>query len=116
MIEALLDAGAHLKGHRALCVAAKFDRIDVIAFLLERGADINEIPENDDINDRAREEGVRNALCEAAWQGKVAALEFLLERGADTEIRNTKGRSALELAEMQGHESCVQVLNTWTML
>jgi ankyrin repeat protein len=114
MIEPLLDAGAHQNGRRALCIAAKEDRIDVATLLLERGSDINEIPDNDDINDLDRTAGVRNPLCEAAWQGKAAVLEFLLERGADAGIRDTMGRSALELAEMRGHESCVKVLNTWT--
>lgn len=116
VLEALLNAGAELKGRSALPNAAGQGRADLVAYLLERGADINEIPDNDDIYENARELGVKNALCKAASQGQSAVVELLLEQGADASIRDTKGRSALELAKKEGHESCIEILNRYAGL
>jgi ankyrin repeat protein len=113
ILEALLDAGAELKGRRALPTAAGEGRTDAVAFLLERGADINEIPDNDDMYENERGLGVENALCQAAWRGQTDAVELLLERGADWSVKDTKGRSAWELAEMAGHASCTQILTRY---
>jgi ankyrin repeat protein len=92
MIEALLDAGAYLKGRSALQIAAREGRIDVIALFLERGANIDEVPKNEDLDILDYDDGIKNALCEAAWRGQMAAMKMLLERGADMYIKDTKGR------------------------
>jgi len=113
VIDALLDSGAVVKGRSALPRAAGQGRTDVVAHLLDRGAVINEIPNNDDIFDNARELGVKNALCTAAWRGKAEVVKILLERGADASIKDTNGRSALELAEKERHQDCVDVLNRY---
>jgi ankyrin repeat protein len=110
VLDALINAGAELKGRSALPKAARQGRTEVVAHLLARGAVIDEVPDNDDILENARELGVKNALCMAAWQGQTEVLKMLLERGADVGIKDTNGRSALELAESEGHESCVDVL------
>ncbi|ORX97901.1 hypothetical protein BCR34DRAFT_463941, partial [Clohesyomyces aquaticus] len=52
----------------------------------------------------------KTALCKAAWKGLSAIVEMLLERGADAGIKDSKDGSALQLAEMEGHESCVEIL------
>jgi ankyrin repeat protein len=116
IIEALLDAGAHLNGRSALQIAAREGRVEVIALFLERGADIDEVPKNEDLDILDYNEGIKNALCEAAWRGQTAALEMLLERGADMYIKDTKGRLAVELAELGGHEICVENLKSHAML
>ncbi|XP_049644345.1 ankyrin repeat and LEM domain-containing protein 1 [Suncus etruscus] len=58
----------------------------------------------------------------AAW-GCRRGLELLLRRGADPELQDQDGLRALDLAEQQGHEACVRVLQglappvrTWTPL
>ncbi|KAI9034890.1 ankyrin repeat domain-containing protein [Aspergillus affinis] len=122
--DALLNAGAVLKGGFALRTAACWGHVAMVAFLLERGAAIDEIPINPYIMEEPWEPDEKNALCEAAWRGQAAVVEFLLEKGADPSIRDTKGRSALELAkagvddefcvklaEPGGHESCVKLLD-----
>ncbi|KIN03104.1 hypothetical protein OIDMADRAFT_178813 [Oidiodendron maius Zn] len=113
VLDALLNSGAVLKGRSALCNAAEQGRTDVVAYLLDRGAAINDIPDNPDILSNALKIGVKNALCEAAWRGQPAAVKLLLERGADTSVKDTNGRSALELAEMEGHESCISILKEY---
>ena len=91
VLDALLDAGAVLKGRSALPNAAGSGRTDVVAYLLDRGAAINEIPDNPDILENALKLGVKNALCEAAWRGQPAVVKLLLERGADASVRETAG-------------------------
>ncbi|KAL2831797.1 ankyrin repeat-containing domain protein [Aspergillus cavernicola] len=107
-IEALLNSGAVMKNRRALARAAGHGRSNVVSYLLDRGAPIDEVANNPDIFEGYE---VRNALCEAAFRGQPAVVELLLERGADPSIKDTEGRSALEPAEMQGHQSCLDVLN-----
>jgi ankyrin repeat protein len=114
IIRILCDAGAKLKGRRALSNAAANGRTDVVAYLLEGGAVIDEVPENDDISDNARELGVKNALCEAAYIGQSEVVKMLLERGANVDVKDTKGKSALKLAEEGGHEACVRILKEHT--
>ncbi|KAK1139412.1 hypothetical protein N8T08_000775 [Aspergillus melleus] len=122
--DALLNAGAVLKGRSALTKAAGWGHVAMVAFLLERGAAIDEVPINPYIVGDPWEPDEKNALCEAAWRGQAVVVEFLLEKGADPSIRDTKGRSALELAkaggddefcvkfaEPGGHESCVKLLD-----
>jgi ankyrin repeat protein len=87
--------------------------VDMVAYLLDQGADIDEIPDHTDLSDIQLERGFRNALCEAAWRGHSAVVKLLLERGADAGVRDTNGRSAIELAEMEGHESCIRILKEW---
>lgn len=116
VLDALLDNGAVVKGRLALPKAARQGRTDIVAHLLDRGVAINEIPDNDDIFDNARVLGVKNALCAAAWEGKAEVVKMLLERGADASIKDTNGRSALELAKKEGHQDCVDVLTRYSML
>lgn len=73
----------------------------MVAYLLDKGAVIDAIPDHPDLTDLNLESGLRTALCAAAWKGRPAIVKLLLERGADVRVRDTKGRSALELAEME---------------
>jgi hypothetical protein len=87
----------------------------VIALFLERGADINEAPDNADLTLSLQNGSIKNAFCEAAWRGQPAVVEMLLGLGADAALRDTKGRTPLELAELQVHQSCVHILNMRTL-
>jgi ankyrin repeat protein len=66
VLEALLNAGAETKGRSVLSRAAYWNRADVVAFLLDRGSAIDEVPNNDDLLPNAWELGIKNALCTAA--------------------------------------------------
>ncbi|KAI9702725.1 MAG: hypothetical protein M1820_006109 [Bogoriella megaspora] len=104
LLEALINAGAQVQGHSALQIAARGGSTEVVAYLLERGAAIDETPD-----DYA---GVGNALCEAASEGRTEVAKLLLEKGANIEAKNPSGKTALNVAEANGHTACVDVLNT----
>lgn len=99
-MKALVDAGAQIKGHSALQMAACYGKIDNISYLLDCGAPIDEVPC-----------GVyRSALSEAALNGNVKAVKLLLDKGADPDVKDRNGNSALELALMHKHVVCVDIL------
>jgi len=124
IITALLDAGAEIENRSTLSIAASLGMENVISFLLEKGASIDALPNNDDYTYSVgyEMEGVRNALGDAAWQGYPEVVKFLLDRGADPTIKDTKGRTALDLARTGGpgylcdgshvpdYETCIKIL------
>ena len=83
VVNALLKAGTVLKGRSALQNAAANGRTSVVAYLLDQGAAINEIPDNPDIIENALKLGAKNALCQAAWRRQPAVVKLLLERGVE---------------------------------
>ena len=113
VLELLIDAGAQIRTRSALSIAAGEGRVDAVRYLLDRGADIDEIPENEEIYENERKEGIQNALCSAAGAGRVDVVQLLLERGASTKIQDSLRRGPLDLAEMGGHTDCVNVLRHW---
>ncbi|KNZ77235.1 Ankyrin repeat domain-containing protein 50 [Termitomyces sp. J132] len=93
--EALIAAGAHINNTNALKIAACHGYTKMIELLLEKGADINEIPRPDYL-DLNPEQGLGTALHEAAAE--------------DPTLQNTAGKTALELAQEQHHSEIVDVL------
>lgn len=110
VLEALLNAGAETIGRSVLSKAAYWGRVDVVAFLLDRGLSIDEVPNNDDLLPNAWEIGVKTALCTAALRGDANVVKLLLNRGADAGVKDSLGRSALELAEAGKDEACINLL------
>jgi ankyrin repeat protein len=112
------DAGEILA--EALTYAARNGRIDAMAFLIERGADVNAEPYNGtalhwavarrkpqaiawlldhgaDINRRAAFGGTKGVTLlhvAAAWEGNPDAARLLLARGADRSIKDAEQASA----------------------
>lgn len=107
----LLDAGAQIKTRSALTRTAQDGRTDVVAYLLDRGADVDEIPDNDDLFDYPQRLGLGNALCMAAGAGNTEVVKLLLEHGANKQVRDAWGRGALDLAKLNHHSDCVKILS-----
>jgi peptidoglycan/LPS O-acetylase OafA/YrhL len=72
-------------GTPALTIAALHDRKEIVALLLEKGAEVN----------RASRDG-GTALHAAAFLGREAVVKLLLEKGADANLRNQNGQTAQE--------------------
>ena len=87
----------------ALVYAATSGRVEELAYLVERGADVNGLAYE------------TPALLRAAWQGQAEAIEWLLEQGADIDALgqlggHAQGVTALHLAASSGHVALVKQL------
>ena len=76
-------------GSPLLADAALMGRTEIVALLLEHGADIN-----------ARGKDGGTALHAAAFLGRAETVKLLLDRGADTTIQHKMGGEAIEGAKM----------------
>uniref|UniRef100_A0A8D3EDY6 Tetratricopeptide repeat, ankyrin repeat and coiled-coil containing 1a n=1 Tax=Scophthalmus maximus TaxID=52904 RepID=A0A8D3EDY6_SCOMX len=94
-----MDAHDSLWGETVLSAAAGRGRMEVCAFLVERGAGL-EIP-----NRRGMV-----PLLSAAKHGHAQIVELLLKQGADVNVSDKQGRTALMLAASEGHVSTVELL------
>ena len=76
-------------GSTMLATAALMGHTEVVALLLEHGADVNV---------KSRDGGT--ALHAAAFLGRVETVKFLLEKGANTTLRNNMGGIAIDGAKL----------------
>ncbi|KAI9781210.1 MAG: hypothetical protein M1816_002470 [Peltula sp. TS41687] len=106
----LLSNGAEVRNTSALIWAARHGRTDNVNFLLDNGALIDEIPDNDRIYDNAREHGLGTALHAAAERGQREVVRLLLERGADKSIKDSRMRTPREVALENGCSEMVEML------
>ena len=88
-----------LQGAPAIVVAAGGNCTATVAFLLERGADVN-----------ARAADGTTPLIAAAQRGLVSIGEMLIAKGADMELRNKKEQNAWLLAAMNNQLEFVELL------
>jgi uncharacterized protein len=122
-------------GFFALGLAAFFGHTEIVAFLLDHGADVQQAATNAQrvnslhaasanrhfeiarmliergIDVNAKQEGGFTPLQEAAQNGQLELVEFLLQRGADTEAKNDAGDTALDIARASGHAAVEKVLS-----
>ena len=107
--ELLLDNGADIEYEdptygRPLHVTVEYGNLDLVKFLLGRGADINS------------ERGLKNtyqrcgALQSAASCGDLPMVRFLVENGADLEMYGYSQRNALQHAASSGHNLIIKEL------
>ncbi|KAG8001303.1 Protein TANC1, partial [Nibea albiflora] len=94
-----MDAHDSLWGETVLSAASGRGRMEMCAFLLERGPSL-EIP-----NRRGMV-----PLLSATKHGHTQVAELLLKQGADINVNDKLGRSALMLAASEGHTSTAELL------
>ncbi|CAG8083174.1 unnamed protein product [Penicillium olsonii] len=89
IVDALLRHGAPVNSidYTLLMFAASEGQLDMLTFLIEKGADID-----------ARDREGHTALMHAALGAKLSALEILVQRGANVHLQNNQGLTALDLA------------------
>ena len=75
----------------ALMLASREGHLDVVKFLVDKGADINAVTTTED------EEAV-TALMLASRRGHFDIVKFLVESGADTEVADQEGKTAKDYA------------------
>ena len=76
-------------GSTLLATAALMGHAEIVALLLEHGADIN-----------ARSQDGGTALHAAAFLGRAETVKLLLEKGADTTLRSNMGGTAIDGAKL----------------
>ncbi len=140
VILALADGGVCIDAQNhnpaPLYNASAGGHLDIVRFLLEKGADPNSlnyswgatplgtalssayidvaeelIRYGADVN--ARRRSGHTALMYAARDGRMAVVEFLLENGADVQLENDEGYTALDLAKEKNHSEIAALLGEW---
>lgn len=105
LVRKLLVKGAQVDaqdsdGDTALKAAAVAGKREVLRFLIEKGADPNK---------RAGILESTPLIC-AAEMGHADIVQLLLAQGADPAVRDKKGRTALTIAERNGHKGAAELL------
>ena len=112
MASLFLDAGAKLRDSGAIVAAAAAGKSDMVQFLLDRGADVNEVGIYNRM-DKRYDEYVGSALHRVVREGHDGIIPMLLEQGADVGLRDAKGRTPLVLAEAKGNDKAVAILRCY---
>ena len=95
----LLDRPVTYDGRPALMIASKWGHLDIVEYLLNKGANV----------DARNEDGDTSLLCAAA-ESNCDIIQFLIGRNADIDAQNIDGNSAIILASYYGHEECCMIL------
>jgi ankyrin repeat protein len=100
----LLNAGVEVE-LGVLSRAAAAGRSTLVELLLEKGADVNESFASDD-------EYGATPLISAAAAGHADVVTLLLTKGADPSLKDTEGKTALEVASAAGRRHVVDLLKS----
>lgn len=114
-IKLLFDRGGTIQHGQLLHYAVARDASDcleVIDFLLDKGAPINDVMYQNRLKDyyHWRRFGLGTPLHYAADIGKRHVVEHLLRRGADPLIKDARGKMAIQRAEEHRNSDVVELL------
>ena len=105
MLGILLDGGATLNGSGALQYAAGKGKKENVRYLLDRGANVNEmVPLT---GSRPSIEATCAALHAAVENGHIEVVDVLIDAGADVQLKDAKGRTAAEVARAKGMDETI---------
>ncbi len=108
MLALLLKHHALLENSGALVVAAEAGKLNNVKYLLDQGANIDEVglecPYSHEMEDMG------SALHKAVSGGHVEIVKLLLDRGAWIDLRDAQKRTPLVRAEEKGDENIIQIL------
>lgn len=109
--ESLVKHGAKVSGSGALAGAAGNKQSAMVQWLLDRGADINEVGVHD-FGDRRNQVYEGSALHKAAANGDIEMAKLLVERGANLEVKDPVGRTPLMRAMEEKQEDAAAYLRS----
>jgi len=113
-IKILLDQGSIDKGqlvHHA--IERSQDSIEVLQMLVSKGASVNVIQYSEHLDSWNHEhfKGLGTPLHRAVELGKSDVTQYLLQIGADRTIKDTKGRTPLDIATDMGDADLIRLLH-----
>ena len=103
-VKTLINVGIDIngigsEGFTALMMAASEDEAEIVAYLLQQGADVNQ------------QHNGWTALLEAADEGSLRSMKHLLKAGAEVDFYWTQeSPTAISMAASEGHLECLQLL------
>lgn len=106
----LLKHGVSLQHSGALATAAKYGRTDLVDWLLDQGADVNDVVTNAALTTHPCKGQPWPALYAAIENGQAEVAQVLLARGADPRLLDEKGRTAFAVAETGGSQQMIALL------
>lgn len=112
MVDLLLQHGAKMAGTGAIVIAAEKGRLDMVEFLLDKGADIDEIVMRNFGDPRQTTEG-GSALHKAVTEQCEDVVGFLLYKGANVHLLDIRGRTPLMRSREKSKESITNLLITY---
>ncbi|KAL8726819.1 MAG: hypothetical protein Q9181_005916 [Wetmoreana brouardii] len=105
------EGGATVRGSGAIVMAAEEGKLDMVKFLLDHDADINEIGIEHPTDERYKED-MGSALHKAAEGGHEDVDRFLINNGAMLDIKDPLGRAPMALVQTKGKDKMVELLRT----
>ncbi len=113
VVELLLRYGAIMRNSGAIVIAAEEGRLEMVEYLLEKGASINEIgnawPGYDPGIDQHRKD-MGSALHKAVIGGHEAVVRFLIDNEAELHLEDPMRRTPLMLAQAKQDSKMVKLL------
>ena len=103
MVTLLVENGAHVKGSGAIVMAAEEGKLDVVEYLLDHGADIDEIGIEHPTDPRYKED-MGSALHRAVNAGHRDVVEYLIKQGANLNLKDEMERTPMDLARTRKDE------------
>ena len=108
-LELLVKHDAKISGSGALAGAAEKKHLGVVAWLLNRGADIDEVGVRD-YGDRRKRKYEGTALHKAAANGDIEMAKLLVAHKARLDIKDPLERTPLTRALEEGHHEVAEYL------
>ena len=102
LCEILLRHGALLKHSGALAAAARCGRLELVRWLLERGAEVNDIVTQPAMMEEPWRGNPWPPLHSAIERGHEDVVRLLLAKGADPSLLDGEGQTAYDVAEKAG--------------
>lgn len=106
------DGGAAVRGSGAIIMAAEEGKLDMVKYLLDNGADINEVGIEHPTDERYKED-MGSALHKAVGGGHEDVVRFLLDKGADVSLKDPLGRTPMILALPKNNAGIVELLKAY---
>ncbi|KAH7381701.1 ankyrin repeat-containing domain protein [Pyrenochaeta sp. MPI-SDFR-AT-0127] len=118
IFELLLERSGNVDNGQLLHRAIKRDdpdQLEFIELLLDLGCPIDAIQYENHPWSRMMHKaiGAGTPLFDAAARGKTDVVKYLRQRGANPAIKNTHGKTVLQIAEEGGHIEIVDIIKGW---